>query len=112
MYEKAKAESGIVRTSKQKSKTAQEAFGILTVMKNKAKKESDKEYLKSLCDAISWDSIPAYYIKKIARLNPTKDNALAETKAIIPDSYLITILEKDRKIDSEPETVLLAEELI
>lgn len=112
MYEKAKAESGIVRTSKQKSKTAQEAFGILTVMKNKAQNESDKEYLKSLCDAISWDSIPAYYIKKIARLNPTSNDALAETKAIIPDSYLITILEKDRKIDSEPETVLLAEELI
>ena len=81
-------------------------------MKNKAQNESDKEYLKSLCDAISWDSIPAYYIKKIARLNPTSNDALAETKAIIPDSYLITILEKDRKIDSEPETVLLAEELI
>lgn len=111
MYEKAKAESGIVKTNKQRSKNAQEALGVLTVLRNKAQTESDKEYLKSVCDVISWDSIPTFYIKKISKLNPNDATAFLDVKHTVPDNYLITILEKDSKIGSEPETVLLAEEL-
>ncbi len=111
MYEKAKKESGHVKASKQKSKTAQEAIGVLTVLKNKAQSESDKEYLKSVCDIISWDSVPLFYIKKIAKLNATDSAAFSEVKQTIPDNYLNTILEKDSKIGAEPETILLAEEL-
>lgn len=112
MYEKAKAESGVVKKSKQKSKTAQEAIAILTILKNKAKTEQDKEYIKSVQDIISWDSIPTYYMKQIAKLNPTLSTVMAELKEIVPDNYLETIIEKDSKVGSEPETILLAEELL
>lgn len=112
MYEKAKAESGVVKKSKQKSKIAQEAFAILTILKNKAKTEQEKEYIKSVQDVISWDSIPTYYMKQIARLNPTVSSALSELKEIVPNNYLETIIEKDSKVGSEPETILLAEELL
>lgn len=112
MYEKAKAESGVVKKSKQKSKTAQEAIAILTILKNKAKTEQNKEYIKSVQDIISWDSIPTYYIKQIAKLNPTLSTVMAELKEIVPDNYLEKIIEKDSKVGSEPETILLAEELL
>ena len=112
MYEKAKQMSGVVKKTKQKSKTAQEAIGILTILKNKAKTEQEKEYIKSVQDVISWDSVPTYYMKQIARLNLALSTVLSELKEIVPDNYLETIIEKDSKVGSEPETILLAEELI
>ena len=112
LYERAKQMSGIVKKSKQKSKTAQEAIGTLAILKNKAKTEQEKEYVKSVQDVISWDSIPTYYMRQIAKLNPAASTALSELKEIVPDNYLETIIEKDGKVGSEPETVLLAEELL
>lgn len=111
MYEKAKNESGLVKTTKQKSRNAQDAIAVLSVLSKKAQFESDKEYLKSVCDVISWDSLPSFYVRKITKINPEDTEALAEIKQTIPDSYLITIIEKDSKVGSEPETILLAEEL-
>ena len=112
MYERAKAESGVVKTSKTRSKNAQEALGILRILQSKVKSESEKEYLKSLCDVINWDSLPTYYIKKLSSINPTELHAFTTVKEIIPDSYLETLIQKENKIGAEPETVLLAEELI
>lgn len=111
LYEKAKTESGNVRASKIKSKSVQEALSVITVMKSKAKNDSEKEYLKSLLDVIAWDSVPLFYIKKIAKLNPMNAESFLEIKQLIPNNYLITILKKDSKIGAEPETILLAEEL-
>ena len=111
MYEKAKAESGVVKKSRQKSKNAQESLAVLAQLKNKAGSETDKEYISSIQSVISWDSIPAYYMKQISRLNPHLTTAFEELKMIVPDDYLETLIEKDSKVGSEPETILLAEEL-
>ena len=112
MYEIAKAESGVVKTSKTRSKNAQEALGILRILQSKGKSESEKEYLKSLCDVINWDSLPTYYIKKLSNIDPAKMNSFLELKEIIPDNYLDTLIQKENKVGSEPETILLAEELL
>lgn len=112
MYERAKAESGVVKTSRTRSKNAQEALGILRILQSKVKSESEKEYLKSLCDVINWDSLPTYYIKKLSNINPKELHAFTSVKEIIPDSYLETLIQKENKIGAEPETILLAEELI
>lgn len=112
LYERAKSESGVVKTTKQKSKNIQDALGVLTFLIKKAKKESDKEYLEAVRNVISWDSIPTYYMKQIAKMDPTGENLIEEIKTIIPEQYLETLLEKDSKVGSEPETVLLAEELL
>ena len=111
MYEKAKAESGVVKTSAQRSRTSQDAIGVLNFMKQKAVTESDKEYLEAVRNVISWDSIPQFYTKQISHIKPNDVDAFEQLKEIIPDSYLNTIIEKDQKVGSEPETVLLAEEL-
>lgn len=111
MYEKAKAESGVVKTSSQRSKTSQEAIAVLNFMKKTIQNETDKEYLEAVRNVISWDSIPQFYIKKISHIKPNEKDAFEQLKEIIPDGYLNTIIEKDQKVGSEPETVLLAEEL-
>lgn len=111
MYEKAKAESGVVKASAQRSKTSQEAIGVLNFLKQSAKTDSQKEYLEAVRNVISWDSIPIFYTKKISHIKPTDTDSFEQIKEIIPDAYLNTIIEKDQKVGSEPETVLLAEEL-
>lgn len=112
MYEKAKSCSGVVKATRAKSKNVQEALQILTMLKNKSQNENDKEYLKSVCDVISWDSIPTFYVRKIIKLDLKEANIIEEIKQIIPSSYLTTLLEKESKVGSEPETILLAEELV
>ncbi len=111
MYEKAKEGSGVVRKSRQRSKTSQEALAVLMMLKSKACSEDEKEYLSSVCDVINWDSIPIYYMKEIARMKPSDKEVIAGLKHIVPDTYLMTIIEKDNKVGNEPETILLAEEL-
>lgn len=111
MYEKAKAESGIVKSSAQRSKTSQEAIAVLNFLKKWIKTEEDKEYLEAVRNVISWDSLPLYYTKQISHIKPDDTDAFEQLKEIIPDNYLMTIIEKEQKVGSEPETVLLAEEL-
>ena len=111
LYERAKSESGVVKTTKQKSKNAQEAQAAILFLKKFAKSESEKEYLSALQEVISWDSIPTYYMKQISSLKPS-DSVLSELKEIISENYLETLIDKDNKVGSEPETVLLAEELL
>ena len=111
MYEKSKAASGVVKKTRQKSKLAQEALAVLTALKNRVPSDNDKEYITSVCEVISWDSIPSYYMKQISKMNPSDAAAITEVKQILPGDYLVTLIEKDNKVTSEPETVLLAEEL-
>lgn len=111
LYEKSKAESGVVKLSSKRSKANQEAIGLLKYLIQNAKSESDKEYVKSVCDVISWDSIPLYYTKQISKINIEAGDVLGQLKEIIPDTYLNTLIEKEHKVGSEPETILLAEEL-
>ncbi len=112
MYEKAKMESGLVKKTRQRNKSVQEALAILMVLKNKSKTDDEREYIASVQNVISWDTIPTYYIKQIAKIVSEKQNAFEELKQIVPEDYLDTIIEKDQKIGLEPETILLAEELL
>ncbi|MBO4319872.1 MAG: hypothetical protein J5857_05330 [Treponema sp.] len=111
MYEKAKTESGLVKSSIRNSQTSQDACKNLGFLKNSVQKESDSEYLEAIMDAISWDSIPEFYVRKISRIKVKDADALEQIKEIIPASYLNSLIEKEHKVGSEPETILLAEEL-
>lgn len=111
-YERAKQMSGVVKASRQNSKISQEALLVLNFLKTKAALESEKEYIEIARDAISWDSIPTYYTKQIARMNSNGTASVKELKAILPQEYLDSILQKERKVQSEPESILLAEELL
>lgn len=111
MYEKAKSESGVVKSAAKNGTTNQEACRILFFLKGKATKETDSEYLESIINVISWDSIPEFYVRKISHIKPNDTDALEQIKEIIPASYLNSLIEKEHKVGSEPETILLAEEL-
>ena len=111
MYERAKADSGIVRKSRQISNTAQDALAVIGATKSAAKSEGEKEYISALQSVVKWDSVPEYYLKQIAKMKNSSDT-LEEFKAILPSNYLATIIEKNGKVGNEPETVLLAEEML
>lgn len=111
LYEKSKSESGLVKTSKSKSKNVQEALAYLRMIKTKCTSDDDIEYISAVTNVISWDAIPLYYLKQITRLKPSELN-VSSIKEIISDTYLDTLVNKYNKIGSEPETILLAEELL
>ena len=85
MYEKAKAESGIVKTSAQRSKTSQEAIRVLNFLKKNVKTESDIEYLQAVRNVISWDSIPQFYTKKISNLRPDDKDVFEQLKEMLAE---------------------------
>lgn len=111
IYEKAKQSSGHVNQTKQNSKNIQDALSTVTILKNKVQDKNDKEYLEGVRNVVSWDSLPLYYMKQIAKISVAETNALEELKQIVPENYLETLIEKNNKVGSESETVLLAEEI-
>ena len=50
--------------------------------------------------------------KKIKEIGGTNKDALKDLRIFLPLEYLGTLLNKDSKIESEPETILLSEELL
>lgn len=112
LYERAKQMSGVTKETRQNSKSIQEAISVLNFLLNSPKtSKNDKEYLKNVREVISWDAIPVVYMKQIAKINPAEKNTVQEIKEIVPETYLETLLEKNGRIGSESETVLLAEEI-
>ena len=111
MYARAKAESGVVRKSRQVGKSAQEALAVIRAIKTAAKSEREREYISAVQSVIEWDSVPEYHIRRIARMRASSD-MIEEIRTILPESYVDTIIEKEGRIGSEPETVLLAEEML
>ena len=114
LYETAKAESGIVnKTSKKCSKNVRDVLdGIRSV---KDANDYDKEYLNDLRTVINWGSISDGDIKRILKefgKESTTEELVAAIKQIIPYYYLDAIIKKESDIVSEPETILLAEELL
>ena len=55
--------------------------------------------------------MPVYYLQQIAKINPNNNDTIFELKTIVPENYLSVLIEKNNKIGSEPELILLAEEL-
>lgn len=60
---------------------------------------------------LSLDSLPLYYQKQIKNADAGSQNAVQEIRDIVPEVYLESLIEKDNKVGTEPETILLAEEL-
>ena len=113
MYQRVKDASGIVKTTKIKSGNLQEANKIFMVAKKiYSSNKNAIEYLEGVTDIANKDSFPVFYLKKIAKIDTKANDILDQIKAIIPEGYLDSLIEKDNKVGSEPETVLLAEEFI
>ena len=111
LYEKAKNDSGIVRKSHTNSKTVQEAQSVLQFIKTHAQNENDKEYISCVMKVLALDSLPLYYQKQIKNVDAASQNAVQEIKEILPEVYLESLIEKDNKVGSQSETILLVEEL-
>lgn len=110
LYENAKRMSGLVRTAKKKNNASSEALSMINFLKTKLHSEMEKEYLDALCTAMSFDALPAFYIKRIAKMSPNTVG-FSDVHNLLSDSYLDTILKKERMVGNEPEIILLAEQL-
>lgn len=111
MYKRAKKESGVVKEEEQIGETANNAIKVIRALERVTKTESEKEYIGALLSVISWDSVPEYYLKQIAKMKASSD-MIEEIKTILPESYVDTIIEKQGRIGNESEMVLLAEEML
>ncbi|MCH5283847.1 MAG: hypothetical protein J1E59_09385 [Treponema sp.] len=111
MYKRAKEESGVVKKQGQIGETANNAIEMIRAIKTAAKSEREREYISAVQSIIEWDSVPEYYIRRIARMRVSSD-MIEEIRTILPESYVDTIIEKQGRIGNEPETVLLAEEML
>ena len=114
LYETAKTASGKVnKTSKKYSKNVQNVLGGIKSVKDA--NDDEKEYLEELKKVIEWGSISEGYVNKASkefRKNNTTAELVAAIKQIIRYHHLDAIIKKESDIDSEPETILLAEELL
>lgn len=114
LYQRAKEMSGIIKVPPQRGKNIQEATSRVRILLKKVddEKSSDYHYLESLLEIINLDCLPVYYLRYLAKIKPTRLNTILEIREIVSESYIESLLEKESKIDSEPETILLAEEFI
>ncbi|NLM00256.1 MAG: helicase [Treponema sp.] len=110
LYENAKAQSGLVKVSKQKSDTTNAAIKMIRFLAKSATGD-DKSYLEEILKVINMDCLPVFYAKKIARMDHKNVSIIKDIQKMIPIQYIAALLDKYSKIDSEPETILLAEEL-
>ncbi|MBO4440647.1 hypothetical protein J5834_00840 [bacterium] len=114
LYEAAKENSGIIsKTSAKYGKNVQEVRdAIQAIMKEVS--DYEKGYLEALRQVILWGSISEGDIKRILKEIGKKsgEELVPAIKHIIPDYYLDAIIQKESNIVSEPETILLAEELL
>ncbi len=112
LYEEAKRMSGIVKSVKSKSKNVQEAIGLIEKLLRVIKNENESKYLKAVREVISLDSLPMYYLKELTKMSYSNPDIIKQIQSILPENYIETLLEKDSRVGSEPETILLAEEIL
>ena len=112
MYQRAKEESGVIKVSKAKSKILQEANKALLYIQKKYSSDKNKtEYIKGVTEIANKETFPDYYLKQIKKIDLKENDIFEQLQTIIPEEYLDSLIEKDNKVGSEPETILLAEEL-
>lgn len=111
LYERAKESSGIVKANRKHSKIIRDARKRLQLIKKSLDDITEQSYVDAVLEIIELDSLPLFYARKLARIAPIKES-VEEIKLLIPFSYLDKISEKNSQIISEPETILLAEELL
>ena len=112
-YQKAKDASGLVKNTAMRSKNLQEANKVLTLLKRLPLSQLDKDYLDSVMKTVNLDSVSTFNLKKIKRIDITNPKeAMKELRGIISEEFIQSVLEKIAKIGSEPEIILLSEEMI
>ena len=112
LYQNAKLASGLVKHAATKSRSVQDALSIIKILQKQIDSTLDKEYLEELKKVIELETMPTFYLKKIKEIGGTNKDALKDLRIFLPLEYLGTLLNKDSKIESEPETILLSEELL
>ncbi len=112
LYQNAKLASGLVKHAAPKSRSVQDALSIIKILQKQIDSTLDKEYLEELKKVIELETMPTFYLKKIKEIGATNKDALKDLRLFLPLEYLGTLLNKDSKIESEPETILLSEELL
>lgn len=113
MYQRVKADSGIVKTTKAKSKVLQEAnTALMMISKMYASDKNKSEYIKGVMEIANKETFPIYYLKQIKKIDFKEKDVFEQLQSIVPETYLDSLIEKDNKVGSEPETILLAEEFI
>lgn len=111
-YQKAKEASGLVKTSAKKAKSQQDANKVLVVLKKRPLVQVDKDYLDSVIKTVNLDCVSLFNLKRIKRIDPTGSGAIKELREIVSEEFIQSVLDKIAKIGSEPEVVLLSEEMI
>lgn len=112
LYQNAKLASGLVKYAAPKSRSVQDALSIIKILQKNVDCAFDKDYLEELKKVIELETMPTFYLKKIKEVGMTNKDALKDLRIFLPLEYLGTLLNKDSKIESEPETILLSEELL
>ena len=113
MYQKVKEDSGVVKTTRVKSRNLQEANAVLKLIRKMYAADKNKsEYLEGVTTIANKESFPVFYLKQIKKIDFNERNVFEQLQAIIPENYLESLREKDNKVGEEPETILLAEEFI
>jgi hypothetical protein len=74
----------------------------------------DKKYLEDIRKVTGeLNALPLYYIRQLLEVKiEDTGNALREFKAVIAEEYLAAIIEKDNRIMSETENIILSEQFI
>ncbi len=87
---------------------------ILKVEALKTKLPNQKDYLEDLNYVIKeLDALPDRYLKAIRAINLKHlERDFKEIDENIPHKYLLNIIDREKKIDEESESVILSEELI
>ena len=111
-YQKAKAASGLVKTSVKKTKSLQDANKVLVFLKKQFLMQIDKDYLDSVIKTVNLDCVSLFNLKRIKRIDPKSSGAIKELREIVSEEFIQSVLDKITKIESEPEVVLLSEEMI
>ncbi len=112
LYQNAKKYSGVTRSNNLlNKKNSDNAKGmILKYLIPACINEEDKEYLKLILKAIELNALPLIYLREIVDIDITKKDVIGTIKLIIPYNYIHTLIQKNNDIETEPETILLAEE--
>ena len=111
-YQKAKESSGLVKTSVKRTKSLQDANKVLVVLRKRHLTQIDKDYLDSVIKTVNFDCISLFNLKRIKRIDPISSEAIKELREIVSEEFIQSVLDKITKIESEPEVVLLSEEMI
>ena len=116
LYERSKTQSGTSTEKGSRSKNLQELnvkinYILSSLKKNNGNKTSILylEKLRRISNIL--DSLPLFYIRELLDISTDDiDTTVKDFKNLVNENYIDTILDKERKIKGEVESILLAEQ--